>query len=79
MTTQTITIDLDSVILTGADMLDCPVLDYQTGEDTGRVATAEDVARQVRAGPDVDLDLPMTALSGGQAARAGLAALILSR
>src|SRR4051794_16968788 len=28
---------------------------------------------------DVDLDLPMTALSGGQAARAGLAALLLSR
>ncbi|MGE0143707.1 MAG: ABC-F family ATP-binding cassette domain-containing protein [Planctomycetota bacterium] len=28
---------------------------------------------------DVDLDLPMTALSGGQAARAGLAALMLSR
>jgi ATPase subunit of ABC transporter with duplicated ATPase domains len=27
----------------------------------------------------VDLDLPMTALSGGQAARAGLAALLLSR
>lgn len=48
MTTQTITIDLDSVILTG--MLSCPVLDYQTGEETGRVATAEDVARQVRAG-----------------------------
>jgi ATPase subunit of ABC transporter with duplicated ATPase domains len=30
-------------------------------------------------GLDVDLDLPMTALSGGQAARAGLAALLLSR
>jgi hypothetical protein len=44
MNAQTIT------ILTGADMLNCPVLDYQTGEDTGRVATAEDVARQVRAG-----------------------------
>ncbi|GEL95856.1 ABC-F family ATP-binding cassette domain-containing protein [Cellulomonas composti] len=28
---------------------------------------------------DVDLDLPMTALSGGQAARVGLAALLLSR
>src|SRR3954452_21627419 len=28
---------------------------------------------------DVDLELPMTALSGGQAARAGLAALLLSR
>src|SRR3954469_9640185 len=28
---------------------------------------------------DVDLGLPMTALSGGQAARAGLAALLLSR
>jgi ATPase subunit of ABC transporter with duplicated ATPase domains len=28
---------------------------------------------------DVDVDLPMTALSGGQAARAGLAALLLSR
>ena len=28
---------------------------------------------------DVDLDLPMTALSGGQAARTGLAALLLSR
>ena len=27
----------------------------------------------------VDLDLPMTALSGGQAARVGLAALLLSR
>ena len=30
-------------------------------------------------GLDVDLDLPMSALSGGQAARAGLAALLLSR
>ena len=30
-------------------------------------------------GLDVDLDLPLTALSGGQAARAGLAALLLSR
>ena len=30
-------------------------------------------------GLDVDLDLPMTALSGGQAARVGLAALLLSR
>ncbi|MFO1052455.1 MAG: ATP-binding cassette domain-containing protein [Planctomycetota bacterium] len=30
-------------------------------------------------GLDVDLDLAMTALSGGQAARAGLAALLLSR
>ncbi len=30
-------------------------------------------------GLDVDLDLPMDALSGGQAARAGLAALLLSR
>ncbi len=30
-------------------------------------------------GLDVDLDLPTTALSGGQAARAGLAALLLSR
>lgn len=30
-------------------------------------------------GLTVDLDLPMTALSGGQAARAGLAALLLSR
>jgi ATPase subunit of ABC transporter with duplicated ATPase domains len=30
-------------------------------------------------GLDVDLELPMTALSGGQAARAGLAALLLSR
>ncbi|MEY4674702.1 MAG: hypothetical protein RL148_2486 [Planctomycetota bacterium] len=30
-------------------------------------------------GLDVDLGLPMTALSGGQAARAGLAALLLSR
>jgi ATPase subunit of ABC transporter with duplicated ATPase domains len=30
-------------------------------------------------GLDVDPDLPMTALSGGQAARAGLAALLLSR
>jgi ATPase subunit of ABC transporter with duplicated ATPase domains len=30
-------------------------------------------------GLDIDLDLPMTALSGGQAARAGLAALLLSR
>src|SRR3954453_19260960 len=30
-------------------------------------------------GLDVDLALPMTALSGGQAARAGLAALLLSR
>ena len=28
---------------------------------------------------DIDLELPMTALSGGQAARAGLAALLLSR
>ena len=31
------------------------------------------------AGLAVDLDVPMTALSGGQAARAGLAALLLSR
>ncbi|GAA3504843.1 ABC-F family ATP-binding cassette domain-containing protein [Streptomyces prasinosporus] len=30
-------------------------------------------------GPAVDLDQPMTALSGGQAARAGLASLLLSR
>lgn len=30
-------------------------------------------------GLDVDLQMPMTALSGGQAARAGLAALLLSR
>ena len=30
-------------------------------------------------GLDVDLDLPMSALSGGQAARAGLAVLLLSR
>jgi len=30
-------------------------------------------------GLDVDLDLPMTALSGGEAARVGLAALLLSR
>jgi len=30
-------------------------------------------------GLDVDLDLPMTALSGGQAARVGLAVLLLSR
>ncbi len=30
-------------------------------------------------GLDVDLDLPMSALSGGQAARVGLAALLLSR
>ncbi|MDM7830521.1 ABC-F family ATP-binding cassette domain-containing protein [Cellulomonas edaphi] len=30
-------------------------------------------------GLDVDLELPMTALSGGQAARVGLAALLLSR
>ena len=30
-------------------------------------------------GLEVDLDLPVTALSGGQAARAGLAALLLSR
>jgi ATPase subunit of ABC transporter with duplicated ATPase domains len=30
-------------------------------------------------GLDVDLDLPMTSLSGGQAARVGLAALLLSR
>jgi len=30
-------------------------------------------------GLDVDLEMPMTALSGGQAARAGLAALLLSR
>lgn len=30
-------------------------------------------------GIEVDLDLPMTALSGGQAARVGLAALLLSR
>lgn len=35
------------------------------------------VARDL--GLDVDLDLPMTALSGGEAARAGLAALLLSR
>ena len=35
------------------------------------------VARDL--GLDVDLDLPMTALSGGQAARASLAALVLSR
>ena len=32
-----------------------------------------------RIGLDVDLDLPMTALSGGQASRVGLAALLLSR
>lgn len=33
-----------------ADMLGRPVIDYQTGDDTGRTATAEDVARQVRVG-----------------------------
>ncbi|CAB4858811.1 MAG: ATP-binding cassette domain-containing protein [Actinobacteria bacterium] len=37
----------------------------------------EAVVRDI--GLDIDLDLPMTALSGGQAARVGLAALILSR
>jgi ATPase subunit of ABC transporter with duplicated ATPase domains len=39
-----------------------------------RVAKVVDVI-----GLDVDLDLPMSALSGGQAARAGLAVLLLSR
>ncbi|GGW23720.1 ABC transporter ATP-binding protein [Streptomyces xantholiticus] len=38
---------------------------------------AEDVAASL--GLTVDLDQPMTALSGGQAARAGLASLLLSR
>ncbi|MFJ1790255.1 ABC-F family ATP-binding cassette domain-containing protein [Kitasatospora griseola] len=38
---------------------------------------AEEVADQL--GLRVSLDLPMTALSGGQAARAGLASLLLSR
>ncbi|MER5636222.1 ABC-F family ATP-binding cassette domain-containing protein [Kitasatospora sp. NPDC002227] len=38
---------------------------------------AEEVAEQL--GLKVSLDLPMTALSGGQAARAGLASLLLSR
>ncbi|WP_326701065.1 ATP-binding cassette domain-containing protein [Streptomyces sp. NBC_01754] len=38
---------------------------------------AEDVAAEL--GLTVGLDLPMTALSGGQAARAGLASLLLSR
>ncbi|CAL9373300.1 ABC-F family ATP-binding cassette domain-containing protein [Streptomyces sp. Tu 3180] len=38
---------------------------------------AEEVAGSL--GPAVDLDQPMTALSGGQAARAGLASLLLSR
>ncbi|MFD9129522.1 ABC-F family ATP-binding cassette domain-containing protein [Kitasatospora sp. NPDC059571] len=38
---------------------------------------AEEVADQL--GLKVSLDLPMTALSGGQAARAGLASLLLSR
>ncbi len=44
-------------------------------------ADLEDRAAQVAAdlGLDVDLGAPMTALSGGQAARAGLAALLLSR
>ncbi|MFZ4485738.1 MAG: ABC-F family ATP-binding cassette domain-containing protein [Candidatus Nanopelagicales bacterium] len=37
----------------------------------------EEVVREI--GLDVDLDLSMTALSGGQAARVGLAALLLSR
>src|SRR6201999_2891538 len=38
---------------------------------------AEDVTASL--GLSVDLDQPMTALSGGQAARAGLASLLLSR
>src|ERR1044072_2793470 len=38
---------------------------------------AEEVAASL--GLAVDLDLPMTSLSGGQAARAGLASLLLSR
>ncbi|MFF0447984.1 ABC-F family ATP-binding cassette domain-containing protein [Streptomyces sp. NPDC004609] len=38
---------------------------------------AEEVARTL--GLTIGLDLPMTALSGGQAARAGLASLLLSR
>ncbi|RZS86802.1 ATPase subunit of ABC transporter with duplicated ATPase domains [Motilibacter rhizosphaerae] len=44
-------------------------------------ADLEDRAPAVAAdlGLDVDLAMPMTALSGGQAARAGLAALLLSR
>src|SRR4051794_38535928 len=44
-------------------------------------ADVEERVVQVSAdlGLDVDLELPMTALSGGQAARAGLAALLLSR
>jgi ATPase subunit of ABC transporter with duplicated ATPase domains len=44
-------------------------------------ADLEDRAPAVAAelGLDVDLELPMTALSGGQAARAGLASLLLSR
>ncbi len=41
--------------------------------DERAAAVADDVA------PGVDLDTPMTALSGGQAARAGLVALLLSR
>src|SRR3954447_10870575 len=43
------------------------------GPDERAGAVADDV------GLGVDLDTPMTALSGGQAARAGLAALLLSR
>ena len=35
--------------------------------------------RRARSGSASTLDTPMTALSGGQAARAGLAALLLSR
>src|SRR4051794_16713469 len=44
-------------------------------------ADLDDRAAEVAAdlGLAVDLDLPMTALSGGQAARAGLASLLLSR
>ncbi|HEY0889827.1 MAG TPA: ABC-F family ATP-binding cassette domain-containing protein [Nocardioides sp.] len=44
-------------------------------------ADLDERAEQVAAdlGLGVDLDLPMTALSGGQAARAGLASLLLSR
>lgn len=45
-----------------ADMLGRPVLAYQTSDDTGRVATAEDVARQVRAGEGA-YECPVTGAS----------------
>ncbi|WP_206797378.1 ABC-F family ATP-binding cassette domain-containing protein [Amycolatopsis sp. MtRt-6] len=63
---------------TGADDLYAPALDRWLALGG---ADLDDRAAEVAAdlGLAVDLDQPMTSLSGGQAARAGLASLLLSR